>query len=409
VRIAFLASRKGYLKVMGALIQATLDRGHEAILLSDPGERKPGEAATPADLGHWPAARVVAHRWGEPMLPCLREAGADALVGPSLHFVLSAMGLVSDMAAARDASVRLYSVDYVLETLTSDPESYRMLEVTFYATEYERRLHWEILRDRFAPVARDLSLEARSAVSGSTMLDQLALVDRDAVRRRFGIAAHRPVVLLMSLKMGVPEPYRRYVWRGGSTLTRAAVATASGHVGLVPEIWKGNGYRDLVDALREFSRRSGAVLVVKSRAKNRDPRFLRTGADLFVESDEAVYPYTSIELMAIAGLCVHFQSGAALEAAAASVPSLSVKVPQSHLHAYPGHEQVFGGREGTLQNFAGVVWGAGHEEAPARLRGRTLADFTIDPEARRRYLERFVGRDDGRSSHRVLDVIERRR
>jgi hypothetical protein len=187
------------------------------------------------------------------------------------------------------------------------------------------------------------------------------------------------------------------------------VAAASGHVGLVPEIWKGNGYRDLVDAIRDFSRRSGAVLVVKSREKNRDPRFLRQSADLFVESDEAVYPYTSIELMAIAGLCVHFQSGAALEAAAASVPSLSVKVPQSHLHAYPGHEQVFGGREGTLQNFAGVVWGAGHGEAPARLRGRTLADFTIDPEARRRYLERFVGRDDGRSSHRVLDVIERGR
>jgi len=408
VRIAFLASRKGYLKVMGALIQAAIDRGHEAILLSDPGERKPGEAATPADLGHWPAARVVAHRWGEPLLPRLREAGADALVGPSLHLVLSAMGLASDMAAARDAAVRLYSVDYVLETLTSDPEGYRLLDVTFYATEYERRLHWELLRDRFAPVARDLSLEARSAVSGSTMLDQLTLVDRAAVRRRLGIAAGRPVVLLMSLKMGVPEPYRRHVWRSGSRLTRAVVATASGHAGLLPEIWKGNGYRALVDATREFSRRSGAALVVKSREKNRDPRFLRASADVFVESDEAVYPYTSIELMAIAGLCVHFQSGAALEAVAAAVPSLSVKVPQSHLRAYPGHEEVFGGREGTLQNFAGVVWGVGHEDAPARLRGRTLADFTMDPEARRRYLERFVGADDGRCSHRVLDVIERR-
>ena len=407
MKIAFLASRKGYLKVMGSLIQAAIDRGHEAILLSDPGERKPGEAATPADLGHWPAARVVAHRWGEPMLPRLREAGADALVGPSLHFVLSAMGLASDMAAARDASVRLYSVDYVLETLTSDPESYRMLDVTFYATEFERRLHWEILRDRFAPVARDLSLEARSAVSGSTMLDQLALVDRDAVRRRFGIAAGRPVVLLMSLKMGVPEPYRRYVWRGGSLLTRAAVATVSGHVGLVRRSGRARLSRPR-RRIRDFCAERGRV-VVKSREKNRDPRFLRKSADLFVGSDGAVYPYTSIELMAIAGLCVHFQSGAALEAVAASVPSLSVKVPQSHLHAYPGHEQVFGGREGTLQNFAGVVWGAGHEEAPARLRGRTLADFKIDPEARRRYLERFVGSDDGRSSHRVLDVIERPR
>ena len=317
MKIAFLASRKGYLKVMGSLIQAALDRGHEAILLCDPGERKPGEAVTPADLGHWPAARVLTHRRGEPLLPVLRAAGATALVGPSLHLVLTSMGRAAEMAAARDASVRLYSVDYVLETLTSDPEAYRVIDVTFYATEFERRLHWDLLRERFAAVARAVSLEARSAVSGSTMLDQLALVDRDAVRRRLGLAAGRPVVLLMSLKMAVPEPYRRYVWRDGSVLTRAAVATASGHVGLVPEIWKGNGYRDLVAAVRDFCRRSGAALVVKSREKNRDPRFLRRSADVFVESDEAVYPYTSIELMAIADLCVHFQSGAVLEAAAA--------------------------------------------------------------------------------------------
>ena len=46
MRIAFLASRKGYLKVMGSLIQAAIERGHEALLLTDPGERKPGEATT---------------------------------------------------------------------------------------------------------------------------------------------------------------------------------------------------------------------------------------------------------------------------------------------------------------------------------------------------------------------------
>ena len=409
MRIAFLASRKGFLKVMGSLIQATVDRGHEAILVVDPDERKPGEAATPADLRHWPAARVVTHRRGEPMLPRLREAGAEALVGPSLHFVLCSMGVDAEIGAVRDASVRLYSVDYVLETITSAPEAYRLVDVTFYATEYERRLHWDLFAPRFAEVAHDVSLETRSAVSGSTMLDQLAIVDRDGTRRRLGIAAGRPVVLLMSLKMAVPEPYRRYVWRDGSVFARMARATAHGQIGLLPDIWQRNAYRELVDAVHVFCRRNGAVLLVKSREKNRDPRFLHRSADIFVESDDAVYPYTSIELMAIADFCVHFQSGAVLEAAAASVPSLSVKVPQSHLRDYPGHDEVFGGRAGSLQNFAGVVWSAGHAEAPSWFAGRSLADVKIDPEARRRYLDLFVGDADGRSSHRVLDVIERRR
>jgi hypothetical protein len=199
------------------------------------------------------------------------------------------------------------------------------------------------------------------------------------------------------------------VWRDGSVLARAARATAYGHVGLLREIWKGNDYRDLVGAVRAFCRRSGAVLLVKSREKNLDPGFLRQSADVFVESDDAVYPYTSIELMAIADFCVHFQSGAVLEAAAAAVPSLSVKVPQSHLRDYPGHEEIFGGRAGSLQNFTGVVWSAGHAEAPSWFAGRSLADVKIDPEARRRYLDLFVGDADGRSSQRVLDVIERRR
>jgi hypothetical protein len=164
-----------------------------------------------------------------------------------------------------------------------------------------------------------------------------------------------------------------------------------------------------VISVRDFCRRTGAAFVVKSRAKNRDPRYLRRNVDpdRFVESDDGVFPYTSIELMAIADLCIHFQSGAVLEAAHAGVPSLSVRVPQSHLEEYPGHDELFGRHEGSLQKFAGVVWSMEHDEAPARLDLLTLADFKIDPEARRRYIERFVGFDDTGSSERVLDVIER--
>lgn len=408
MKIAFLASRKGFLKVTGSLIQAALERGHEAVLLRDPGEQKPGEVATREDLSHWPAARVVDHRWGRTILPLLQREGVEALVGPSIHFVMTALGPAQDLAGAGAAGVRLYSVDYALETLTSDAEAYRVIDTTFYATGYERQLHWQLQEDDFERVARDLGLEDRSAVSGSTMLDQLALVDRAAVRRRLGLAPDRPVVLLMSLKMAVPEPWRRHVWGGGPRLARMARAVASGQGGLVPAIWKGNGYRRLVMSLRDFCRRTGAVFVVKSRTKNRDPRFLRTRADLFVEGDEGVFPYTSIELMAIADLCVHFQSGAVLEAVRAGVPSISVRVPQSHLEEYSGHQKIFGNEEGSLQRWAGVVWSMEHDEAPMRLTGRTLADFKIDPEARRRYIERFVGFDDARASERVLDVIERR-
>jgi hypothetical protein len=238
------------------------------------------------------------------------------------------------------------------------------------------------------------------------MLDQLGLVDRPTVRRRLGIGPDQPVVLFMSLKMAVPEPWRRFVWGSGPALVRAVQAVVQGRTDLVPEIWKGNGYRALAQAVRRFCRGVGAALVVKSRKKNQDPRFLRDVADIFIERDDDVFPYTSIQLMAVADLCIHFQSGAVLEAAMAGVPSISVTVPQSHLHQYPGYREIYGTREGSLQNFPGVVWSTSHEGTPALLEGRTLADFRLVPAARRAYVERYLGFDDLCSSRRVLEVIE---
>jgi len=75
----------------------------------------------------------------------------------------------------------------------------------------------------------------------------------------------------------------------------------------------------LVRQLRRWCDDRGILLVVKTRAKNGDPAFLRRYADRYI-GDEDLWPYTSAQLMAVADRCVHFQSGAVIEAAFASVP-----------------------------------------------------------------------------------------
>ena len=408
MRIAFLASRKGYLKVMGSLIQAAIERGHEAILLTDPGERKRGEATTAEDLGHWPRARILPIRRGASLAPPLASERAEALVGPSLHFVLASMGPEEDIRAVRAAGVRLYSVDYIVEALNSRPESYHLIDRTFYTSEYERSWHWHEspFKHDFDALGRSL-LDARSAISGSTMLDQFGLVDRGAVRRQRGIGPDKPGVLHLWLNLAVPPPRRLFVGGDGSAIVGPARAVAHGHAALVPAIWKGNGYRALAHAVRRFCDRAGAALVVKSRQKNQDPRFLQDVADKFIDRDDEVFPYTSIQLMAVADLCIHFQSGAVLEAAMASVPSISIKVPLSEdQRRYPAHTFAFDPGEGSLSNFPGVAWFTRPEEAVSLLEGRTLADFRLDPAARRAYVERYLGFDDLGSSRRVLQAIE---
>jgi hypothetical protein len=405
VTLGFLLLRRGAIKVVGSIIQAALDRGHRVVLVWDPVEAKPGEQVSEADLAAWPHAVRVAYRRVTPLLPVLEGAGVDALVAPSIHYLLSAMGLEKEIDPIRRAGVRLFSVDYVFETITSEPESFLVTDVTFYTSEYQRELHWRLFRERFAALASAADRHARSAVAGSTMNDQLAIVDPDAVRRRFGVARGRPVVLFMSLKMAVPDAWRRLMWGSRPRAVRALHAVLTGRPGWVPQILAGHGYRELVEAVRDFCRRTGAALIVKSRAKNADPPFLSQGVDAFVY-DDAVYPYTSIELMSIASLCVHFQSGAVLEAAAAGVPSLSVSISQEHLRTFASFDEVYGAREGSLQNFPGIVWSLDSAAATARLRTASLAHFTVDAAARRRYIEKFLGFDDRRASVRVLERIE---
>jgi hypothetical protein len=404
--VGFLALRKGFLKVMGALVQAALDRGHDVVLLWDPVEPKPGERLTRAELGAWRAARIIEYDRHTALLPVLRAAGVRALVGPRTWEVLRAFGRDAEIGALTEAGIRLYSVDYGLDTITSDPAGYRAVDVTFYASAWQRELHWRVKADGFAAVGDRAALQARSAVVGSTMLDQLAVVDRSAVRKRYGLD-DRPIVLLLTLKMKVPDPWRRLVWGESPRAWRAARALVTGHGDLVPAIVRSRGYRDLVGAVRRLCDRSGAALVVKSREKNDDPAFLRGVANAFV-FDETVYPYTSMELMAAADLCVHFQSAGVLEAAFAGVPSLSVRISQAHLKAYATYTEFYGAEPDTLQNFSGVVWSATPDELIARLDAASLADFRVDAERRRAYVAQFVGFDDTRSSDRALEVIERR-
>ncbi len=411
--VGVLLWRKGFIKISGAVIDAALERGHETVILWDPEERKPGEMVTEADLAPWPRARRVAHRRGQPLAPLLADNGVRALVAPSLYMILCGSGHIRELDAMRAAGVRLFSLDYAFETVTSEPEGYRVVDTTFYTSEYQRALHWRLMASGFASLD-DATRAARSAVCGSTMPDQLARVDRAAVRKRYGLADDRPVVLLMSLKMAV-DPWRELAWgtrSRGLALLRHAPARRAFRRGL-PIWWReaagGNAYRRLVEATRRFADRHGAALVVKTRAKNEDPAFLRALADVMVD-DEAMYPYTSMELMAIAGLCLHFQSGAVLEAAFAHVPSLSVVVPQQHLLEFTTEgtlAEVYGQRPGSLQHFPGIVTSADVPSATRALDRGSLADFRVDPEARRRYVEKFLGFDDTDASRRVVAHVER--
>lgn len=401
--LGVLVLRRSYLKVLGCIIQAALDRGHTVLLFWERGVSKPGETLREADFAAWPAAKPVVYDDTQPDRQFL-EYRLDAVISTELFLHVQTAGLETAYQNARRAGVRFYSVSYIFDTAWNDPAAYHLVDRTCYVSEYQRQLHWRLYADAFRAVGGSDRLTAGSAVTGSPMLDQFALVDRDAVRRRYHLPPEQPVVLLMSLKMAVPDLWRRIVWGRGGRVIRSLRALAARRPDFLSEIWEGPHYHDLVSALRRFCDRHRALLVVKSKAKNNDPRFLERMADRMIFDDQT-YPYTSLELLSVSNLCVHFESGAVLEAAFAGVPSISVGVSQQHLDLYPGIKELYGGEVGSLQNYPGVVSRVSHRDLVPYLAEARLDTFRIDPSARTAYVRHFLGFDDTHSSERILDTI----
>src|SRR5262249_6454094 len=130
-------------------------------------------------------------------------------------------------------------------------------------------------------------------------------------------------------------------------------------------------------------------------------------ADLMLD-DVSHCPPTILELLAVSALCVHYYSTAVLEAAFAGVPSLCLAPRASELGPpEDGFDFVHNGRPGWIYNAHGVAYWRPLVEAFDGLARWKLGDSPLDPGARRAYVERFLGWDDGRSSARLVDLVER--
>ena len=337
-------------KATGGVITEALRRGHEVYLVHQDDD-KPGERVSREEiLRQWPTVHLR------------RRHVADAVLGPSLHAY-----------ADRLPAGRQYALDLAWENV-SVPTGWA--GQICWASKYQRQL-WGETHGWFHPTESDFW---RFPITGSPMIDTLYLSRLGWLDPRVAANLPRPIVVLMALKFPKNSGLWRRTW------------------------YRWIGYRAFVEALRRFSHRINAEFVIKTREKNDDPSWLASRADR-VLTDIGLWPYTSARLIQSAALVIHFQSGAALEAAAAGVPQVSIHVPHPHLSAYPGHREVYEDSPG-MQDWPGVVTGMGWETAIGYF-NELAHPGTVDAKQRSRYVERFLGFDDCKTSARILDLVER--
>lgn len=410
MKIGIMILRRGNLKGLGPIITECIARGHTTHLLYDPLYTtgvKAYENVDPSALSHWPEAHLTAapiQSW--PAL--IQQLRLNYVIGENAYRALLKAGWLTVLPELRQSGLQLASITHLWEVLNEPAEMFETVDTVLYWSEAQQEMHQRIS----AQVSPEITPTPKATFTvGSTMFDQLALIDRGAVRKRLGVRPGQKIVLFFSLKMGTGDPWRSAIMGNQSKLKRSLTAVLAGHPEWIPGIFQGHGSHPLFQAVRQFCDRNRAFLVVKSKAKNADPDYIRTGADAFC-FDETDYPYTSLELMAVADLVIHFGSAAVFEAAFTKTPSISITLPHEHVAKLGRHYAVVmkefrrpSGKEGIF-HWPGVVYGTDPRSFIEQFSQRSFDHYPLKPADCDRYIQRYIGFGDTHASQRVLDAVE---
>ena len=399
MRLAVLVLRKNYYRLLGPVVEEALRRGHDVECWHDwSGPRrgpKGSEFPDRAPAFRSGTPRVRDHRGAADLAERWRRDPPEAVISID----------PPDGALRAATKARWLWLQYAADILfqATPPGIFDADGVGLYSDHWGRWIERRFAADGVGP-----DLGKKAVVVGAPELDAVHAIDADEVRRRLGLPTGRPIVLYLPfpLHSNVPTPWLRHVHRPATRVEQGARTLLARRWEYWPHVARGWNDRGIVEAARAFCDRHGALLVMKSRRKDPFPRYAARRAD-WTFYDLSHHPPTILELLSVASLCIHFYSTAVMEAAYCGLPSLCLAPRAEELGPSSfGFSFVHNGEEGGLYNAPGVAYWRSLESAFDGLSRWRLDDFPLEAAARRRYVEKFLGFEDGRSSGRLLDAVE---
>ncbi len=272
-----------------------------------------------------------------------------------------------------------------------------------WAIEYFRNKNYSFPSDQ-----TEKMLMNKSRCVGFPELDQCRLSDPEEVRKRWGIPKDQPVVVLLPFPTWT-APYSfwsHYIYSQSSTYLQLYHILRTARIKYVKHVLKGWNDFAVVRAVKEFCKRNGAFLLVKSRLKDPIPPYMEAVADKCIY-DERHYPATILETLSIAHLCINFYSTAFTEVIGIGIPNLCIEYSAEDTDYDPLlYTMMINHQEGGFYQYRGVSTCMSIPEVIETLPGKSLSGFKMDSHERKAYVEKFLGYDDGQSSKRVLDEIQ---
>ncbi len=404
MRLAFIVERRNYYRTFGTVIDAALKRGWMVECWHDWAQprssTKGSEFPDSAPLFRCGNPRVLIYRGTGELVRRFAETPPDVVFAPW------------PPPPTLERRVPWITLQHMMNLLYLGPKGLAAFDRVACSSRYwlDRTLEYFHASRAFEGPDSALAdaIARRYAPVGVPELDQTALIDPSAVRARLGLPTDRPVVLYLPypVKSNPQTFWLRHVYRPRSRLRRGLAVVMALQLRYWEHVVRDWNDARVVDTVRAFCDANDALLLVKSRLKDPVPRHTQERADR-VLYDESYYPATILELLSISSLCVHFFSSAAYESVFLDVPSLCIAPSPEDMGLDPLWTQLlFHTREGGVYNFPGASYHLSLPELFEELPRRSLKDFRLDPLARARFIQTFVGFDDTRSSERLLDLME---
>jgi hypothetical protein len=405
VRVVFIVERKNHYRTFGPAVDAALRRGWAVECWHDWAQPRWGTKASEfpdaVPTFRWGTPKIVRYH-GDELLERLNAAPPDAVVS---------LGPPRAGVAKRGRWIVMHYMTSLVAPF--GPEGLLACDAVGGYSRFWLEQAFDYFKESGSlpsDAAAEGEIRRRFTVVGVPELDQVGAIEPRAVRERLGLSPDRPVVLYLPypMKSNPPTFWLRHVYGPTSRLRRGLAVLAALRLRYWQHVTRDWNDRRLVEAVRAFCDANDALLVVKSRLKDPVPPHTRALADL-VLYDPSYYPATILELLSVASLCVHFFSSAVYESVFLGVPSLCIAPAAEDMGLSPLWSRgLFHVREGGSYNFPGASYFMPLPEAFADLPRASLKDFPMDPFARTRFVQTFLGFDDTRSSERFLDLVEGR-
>lgn len=411
MRLGVVIERNNYYRVLAPVVEAALAKGWEVVCWHDyaqprhgiKGYEFPEVEAAPRFRHGTPVVQTYEGRAGLP--DALARAGIDAVVS----IVLPSDPVGAERGTRRAASWIGLQYAAELSNCLMPPGIFLASLVGLYSGWWlEFGLRY--LRELGITVAGDdteREIRQKSVVVGFPELDQFRDLDPAEIRRHWQIPAGKPVVAFLPypFQSNAKTPWSRWVFAGRPRGWRRLRLRLAGEQRLESQLLRGWDDLAMTRAVRRFCEANDAYLLVKARAKDPVPAYLRRVADRVVY-DDGHYPATILRVLGVADLCVHFYSATVLEAAGCGVPGLSIcpELPDMGI-SLAWQPWVFSREEGSAFQFRGVAETMAVGEAIETLPRKRLAEFALDRDAREAYVAKYLGFGDGRSSMRLLDAV----